>query len=321
MTTQNRREFLVRTGSCAAHLSAAAVLLPSAFRTRWPGPAMGRVVAAEPFARLEQVAEGVWALISTPLGGDFTTICNGGLIAGRSGVLAIEGLGTPAGATWLATKSRELTGKWPTHVVVTHYHSDHTDGIAGYRDSSAAPTIHATEATRTWVKDKNKPGDGSRDRVLAEATLIDPAAPGTLDLGGRRVRITPRAGHTASDVTIELDEPGVVFAGDLVWNGMFPNYVNATPSQLDRTVRAIRKAGDVRYVPGHGPMATAADIDRYLALLGEVERAARQAHRTGQSAAAAAAGYAVPASLGEWTLFSKSFTEVAFAAWYRELGA
>ncbi len=321
MTTQTRRQFLAQTGSCAAHLSAAAVLLPPALRGRWPGPALGRVVAAEPFARLEQVAEGVWALISTPLGGDFTTICNGGLIAGRSGVLAIEGFGSAAGATWLATKSRELTGKWPSHVVVTHYHSDHTEGLAGYGGSSEPVMVHATETTRTWLKDKNKPGDGSRDRALAEAMLIDPATPGKLDLGGRTVRIVPRAGHTASDVSLELDDPGVVFAGDLVWNGMFPNYVNAVPSQLNQTVRAIRKAGAVRYVPGHGPMAEAADVDRYLAMLAEVERAARQAHQRGLTPAAAATDYVVPASLGEWTLFSKQFIEVAFAAWYREFGA
>ncbi len=321
MTTPTRRQFLAQAGSCAAHLSAAAILLPPGFRGRWPGPALGRVVAEEPFGRLEQVAEGVWALISTPLGGDFTTICNGGLIAGRGGVLAIEGFGSPAGATWLATKSRELTGKWPSHVVVTHYHSDHTEGLAGYRGSAGPVMVHTTDTTRSWVKEKNKPGDGSRDRALADAMLIDPAKPGTIDLGGRTVRVVPRAGHTASDVSLELDEPGVIFAGDLVWNGMFPNYVNAVPSQLNQTVRALRKAGAVRYVPGHGPLAAAADVDRYLAMLGEVERAARQAHQRGQPAAAAAAAYTVPASFGEWTLFAKSFVEVAFTAWYKELGA
>jgi hypothetical protein len=32
------------------------------------------------------------------LGGDRTTLCNGGLVAGRDGVLAIEGFMQPAGA-------------------------------------------------------------------------------------------------------------------------------------------------------------------------------------------------------------------------------
>ena len=63
-----------------------------------------------------------------------------------------------------------------------------------------------------------------------------------LDVGGRKVHLHPRAGHTASDLTIELQDPSVVFCGDLVWNAMFPNYVDATPSRLTQAVRLIRQA-------------------------------------------------------------------------------
>jgi hypothetical protein len=55
-------------------------------------------------------------------------------------------------------------------------------------------------------------------------------------------------------------------------------------------------------------------------MLDEVETAARRAHAAGISAADAGAGFALPASLGEWTLFSSVFYPRAFAAWYRELG-
>jgi glyoxylase-like metal-dependent hydrolase (beta-lactamase superfamily II) len=47
--------------------------------------------------------------------------------------LAIEGFNQPQGAEWLAGKARQLTGKWPTHVVLTHYHADHANGVAGYQ--------------------------------------------------------------------------------------------------------------------------------------------------------------------------------------------
>ena len=136
-TVHTRREFV----SCASHLALAAVCMPLAVRERWARVALGTVVADEPFGRLEQVGEGIWALISTPLGGDYTTTSNGGIIAGRSGVLAIEGFNTPAGATWLANKSRELTGRWPTHVVLTHYHADHANGVAGYLGNAARPVV------------------------------------------------------------------------------------------------------------------------------------------------------------------------------------
>ena len=63
-----------------------------------------------------------------------------------------------------------------------------------------------------------------------------------------------------------------------------------------------------------------ADFERYESMLGEVEQAARAARAKGLSANEAGNAYALPASLGEWTLFNKVFFERAFAAWYKELG-
>jgi glyoxylase-like metal-dependent hydrolase (beta-lactamase superfamily II) len=144
-------------------------------------------------------------------------------------------------------------------------------------------------------------------------------APTTLDLGGRVVRVVPRSGHTSSDVSLEIDDPSVVFCGDLVWNAMFPNYVDAVPTQLSRSARALRRSKRTVYVPGHGALAKEPEFDRYIAMIDEVEHAARQAHAKGQAAAGLGASYALPAALGDWTLFNKVFFERAFAAWYREL--
>ncbi|GLC24204.1 MBL fold metallo-hydrolase [Roseisolibacter agri] len=318
----SRRDFLAGA-SCAAHLALAGALVPRALRAAlWTQPA-GRVVAREPFGALEQVGEGVWALISTPFGGDRTTLANGGIVAGRSGVLAIEGFNTPAGARWLAERARELTGRWPTHAVLTHFHADHANGVAGYvgaHTSGARCAIHATAATRDAVVARNQPADASREAALRECVLLPSGEGTTLDLGGRSVRITPRAAHTASDVAIEVDDPRVVFGGDLLWNGVFPNYVDATASRLASAAHALRRPDPVVYVPGHGPLARRAEFERYVALLDEVERAARAAHARGLPVAAAAATFALPPTLGEWTLFNRVFFERAFAAWYRELG-
>jgi glyoxylase-like metal-dependent hydrolase (beta-lactamase superfamily II) len=131
--------------------------------------------------------------------------------------------------------------------------------------------------------------------------------------------VVPRSGHTASDVSLEVDDPSVVFCGDLVWNAMFPNYVDAIPTQLSRSARALRRRNKTTYVPGHGALAQEAEFDRYIAMIDEVENAARRAHEKGQTAAEAGASYALPASLGEWTLFNKVFFERAFTACYREL--
>lgn len=320
-----RRRFLGDGVSCATHLALAGAMAPVLARALWAQPRDARrVVAEEPFGRLEQVADGVWALISTPLTGDRTTLSNGGIIAGTSGVLAVEGFMMPEGARWLATRARELTGRWPTHAVVTHYHADHLAGVAGYREPGTNTRVIVTDETRGAVLgtpiERPTPADEARREALSAAVAPDDW-PGGIDLGGRRVRVVRRKGHTASDVTIEVNDPAVTFTGDLVWNGMFPNYVDASPSALTASTRALRRKGTVAYVPGHGSVAAEGDLDRYLDVLAEVERAARAAHAKGTPAAEAGAAFALPASLGEWYLFNKVFFERAFSAWYRELGS
>lgn len=314
----NRRHFVAASGSCAAHLALAAAVLPLASRRLWATPAGGTVVAQEKFGRLEQVADGVWALVSTPLGGDYTTVSNGGIVAGRSGVMVFEGLQTPTGAAWLASRARELTGRWPTHVAISHYHGDHANGVAGYR-TGGTPQVHVTAATRDQVVGKNLPVNAERSAALADATVVSPERPTTIDLGGRTVRLVPRMGHTTSDLTMEVEDPSVVFGGDLVWNAMFPNYVDASPLALAASVAAIRHDRATRYVPGHGPVASLADLERYEAMLGEVESFARRALAAGTTPAEAARAFRLPESLGEWALFSPAFPERALVAWGRAL--
>lgn len=133
----SRRDFLRVSSGCVAH-----VLLSSAYasvgaRHRWTAP-LHPTVSTTPFAHLDAIGPDTWAVISTPLGGDRTTFGNGGIIAGRSGVIAVEGFYRPAGATWLAERARELTGRWPTHVVLTHvvlthYHLDPAARTHGQR--------------------------------------------------------------------------------------------------------------------------------------------------------------------------------------------
>jgi glyoxylase-like metal-dependent hydrolase (beta-lactamase superfamily II) len=289
-------------------------------RASWTAPVRGVVVAREPWGRLERVADGVWALVSEPFGGDRTTLSNGGIIAGRTGVMAIEGLFTSQGARWMASQARQLTGSWPTHVVLTHYHADHANGVDGYIADGFPTRILTTAATRTQVLARNTPLVDSRTAALRDVTLLSATSETTVDLGGRRVRIVPRAGHTSSDVSVELDDPSLIFAGDLVWNGMIPNFVDAVPTELTKQVKLLRRERSTTYVPGHGPVADSAAIDRYLAVLGEIETKARAAFAKGTPAATAGAAFTLPAALGQWTLFGPTFYERAFTAWNRELG-
>jgi glyoxylase-like metal-dependent hydrolase (beta-lactamase superfamily II) len=274
------------------------------------------VVASEPWGRLHRVAEGVWALVSSPLE-DRTSLCNGGIVAGRSGVVMIEAFGSDQGALWMTEQATRLTGRTPTHVVLTHYHGDHTGGLRGVATSSRAE-IWATEVTRDLIAERNP---GAPPDIVAAMSVLDHIRPTEIDLGDRTLLVVPRRGHTDSDLTVELSDPRVVFCGDLIWNHMFPNYVDAAPSRLTQAVRLIRAAGADAYVPGHGPLADDEAVDRYIVLLDDVQEAALRAVERGMTAEEAGASYRLPAGMGEWTLFNQSYYARAIAAWMTEMGA
>lgn len=321
MTT--RRAFLAAAGSCAAHLAVALAAGTPAARRLFAAAPSGPLVAREPWGRIERLAEGAWALVSTPLEGGpdaMRTFSNGGIVAGRDGVVVIEGLASEEGAAWLAGKARELTGRAPDWVVLTHYHGDHSTGIGGYEP--ARPLYLTTAATREELDrraaDRGEPSPAAAVLASYRARLVD-SGDTTLDLGGRRVRVVPHSGHTRSDLAVVLEDPRLVWCGDLVWNGLFPNYVDATPSELSRNVRALLDEPADRWVPGHGSLADRAAVVTYVSLLDDVEAAARRGVEAGIPAADAARGYRPPAALGEWVLFGDRYYGLAFSAWEREL--
>lgn len=318
----SRRDLLVAAGSCAGHIAASWRASPPAVRARFAAAQLGEVVSETPFGRLERLADGVWALVSTPLQ-ERTTLSNGGIVAGRDGVLLIEGFASVAGAQWLAARARELTGRRPTHVVLTHYHGDHSGGLAGYRNDGDLPLVLHTRTTRgllqASLQGRDDPSESPLDTLVNEALVDEQGTPLQVDLGGRSVRVTVRAGHTASDLSVRVDDPDVLFCGDLVWNGMFPNYVDAIPTRLWTACTELLADERTIYVPGHGALAEHGEVLRYRDLIADVGEAARRAFDRGQSAAEGAASYRVPDRLGEWFMFSPRYYEVAFAAWHREL--
>jgi glyoxylase-like metal-dependent hydrolase (beta-lactamase superfamily II) len=310
-----RREFIGRTSSCAAHIGLMATASPALIRRGWLAQERFPVAASEPWGDLVQVAEGVWALVSNPLQ-DRTTLCNGGIIAGRTGVAVIESFSTDQGAAWMMEQARLLTGRSPTHVVLTHYHGDHTGGLAGSTADEEVDLV-ATEQTRDLIRERITGAPGA---ILDDAVLLMGRRPSELDLGDRSVLLVPRRGHTNSDLSIEVPDASVMFCGDLVWNAMFPNYVDAIPSRLSQAVRVMRLLDTTTYVPGHGPLADGAAIDGYISVLDSVEAAARAAIERGMSADEAGAEYSLPSGMEDWTLFSPNYFSRAIGSWMSELG-
>ena len=295
----------------------------------------GEVVADSVFARIERLAEGVWAIVSLPFdheGGfvEMATTCNGGIIAGSDGVLVVDGFFTAAGAAWVSEQVEALTGMRPTHVAITHHHADHSGGLAGFQRGAEGPSIIATKTATDLIVDgygaaSAEPGEDGytaerRRLLLPDRILPENAGSLPLDLGGRRVRLEPHHGHTPSDLIAVIEDPAIVFDGDLLWDGVFPNYVDAIPSAWDEAAEMLLSEPSRLHVTGHGSVRKAQDLADFRNLLGEVEAAARKAHEEGLPAEDVAADFALPESLGPWPLFNPRQYHTAFEAWYRELG-
>ena len=178
----DRRKFLSTTTSCSAHMLSLAVFAPALTRNIFLPQDKDKVVAEEAWGRLEKVHDGVWALISTPFTTkNFTTVCNGGIIAGSKDVLAIESFASPKGATWLAEQAQKLAGRWPTEIVSTHYHGDHTGGHQGYFNEKENPRYWLTKETqgaaeKSFQRQKKK-------NKFKNVQTIDPSKGATIDLG------------------------------------------------------------------------------------------------------------------------------------------
>ena len=326
--TCTRRDFLGL--SCSSYLALAwAGAGLGARRAFGKEPDAGKRLLVEPWGYMEPIGDGLIATISTPFGAggkfDGTTLSNGGIIAGTERVLVVEGFNSTKGAAWQSDAALRFTRRAPTHVVLTHYHPDHSTGLAGYQRGGDAPAIVSTRETRRLLVERHKdvpPADGAKlvkTHALHLPDTFIPDKPVTIDLGDRKVRLVPRAGHTPSDITIELDDPRVVFCGDLFFNGMFPYFADALPSTLTKTMETLLAEKFDVYVPGHGPRTDAKAVANYVAMLKHVEEAARKAVAKGTPASEAWKTYDIPKALGTWGKFRPDVYRFAFEAWEREL--
>ncbi|MBK1856571.1 MBL fold metallo-hydrolase [Verrucomicrobiaceae bacterium 5K15] len=341
MMNNDRRSFLKRCFGTSCGFSATLLLSPLLGRKAYGREMEGQKIGEKPFARIEKLHEGVYALISTPFtkggkSGDLSTHSNGGLIIGKDKILAIDSYRTPAGAAYMADACLFLTGRLPTHVVNTHFHFDHLGGTRAFMRGEANPVVIMTQTTRKLafenysktvphpthpdlsVSALNKWGGYLSD---ASAIITNEEKAVTLDLGGRTVTITPMKGHTASDLVITDDLSGTTFAGDLVWDGIFPNFMSSSPSQWIKSVESIVKNTKGLIVPGHGSVCKndSASTRSYRHLLAEIEKHARASREKGISSDRAAKDFHLPESLGDYRYFRNGFHEMAMDAWYREL--
>ncbi len=283
-----------------------------------PFSSSGLYCGGAPFAPQEQakappylvhkIAEGVYAVIAAHDG-------NSGFVVGDDAVAVIDTFTTPDAARDLLAEVRKVT-KLPVRFVVnTHYHLDHTGGNSVFVAEGA--TIVAHHDVRAWTQTENlkffgpnpKPEQKTRVESIAVPTVVYEDGI-ELFLGARRLVVRHLPGHTGSDSIVSVPDAtpqgGVVFCGDLLWKTHLPNLIDASTGVWIETLDQLAKeyAGAI-FVPGHGEVATAADVGTfrgYLAGLRDAVTKARSEGKTGDALVDAVLP-ALKEKYGSWGFF------------------
>ena len=111
----------------------------------------GRVVATDSGARLERLADGVYAIVHD----DATEAWphgNTGVVVGDDGVLVVDATYLPARARADIALIRRVTDRPVRWLVNTHWHGDHTHGNGVYRDAFPGLAIVGSRESRGLIE-------------------------------------------------------------------------------------------------------------------------------------------------------------------------
>jgi cyclase len=263
----NRREWM-RAGLGAA----GAILL--AGRARGDEPAddsdpapliakMGPMMAKIPIEAVELAAG--FHTIGGPGG-------NIAVLGGPDGLIVVDS-SVPMRANEVLETVKRVGGKPVSRLINTHWHFDHAGGNEAF--ARAGATIVATEATRRRL---------AADQYTEVFKLTTPASPAValptlttdeaeLHVGAETLHLTavPPA-HTDGDLIVHFTSLDVIHAGDLFSNGFYP-YIDASSlgwigGMIAAADRILKLAGPkTRIIPGHGPIATPADLAAFRKML------------------------------------------------------
>jgi cyclase len=205
---------------------------------------------------VHEVSAGIYAYIQP----DGTWwINNTGFLVGPQGVISIDTCSTQRRTQAYQDAIAGVTPAPVRTVINTHHHGDHTFGNCMF----PAATLIAHEQARAEAIAFGPPrelpfwdspdwGDLTLDPPFV--TFTDEITLHSGDLRAQ-VRHVGTAAHTTNDSIVWIPERGVLFCGDLIFNGGTPFLLmGSVAGAIDVLENVVRPLGARIIVPGHGPV-------------------------------------------------------------------
>lgn len=181
-------------------------------------------------------------------------------------------------------------GKPLRFVVNTHWHGDHTGGNQAMAEHGAVIVAHENVrrrmATDQFLAAFQRAVPASPPEALPVVTFTDQV---TFHWNGHTVRVQHLdPAHTDGDSAVHFVEADVLHTGDTFFHGFYPFMDASSGGRLDGMIAAAERLlsladGDTRIVPGHGGLATRADLQAYRDMLAGVREVMAPLVAAGQS--------------------------------------
>jgi cyclase len=161
-------------------------------------------------------------------------------------------------------------------IIITHFHGDHTGGIAAFRKDGAAVLAEDNIRLRLMGGTTNGTNGNKTAPVPADALPTDTYFGGskTIEVGGRKAIVTHvYNAHTDGDSYVYFPDANVLCTGDIMNNNHRYQQVDfANGGDIRGMIRGtnewLKLANDnTKVVVGHGPLANKASIAAYNAMV------------------------------------------------------
>ncbi len=250
-------------------------------------------------------------------------------LTGDEGAVQVDS-GYPNRTADVAKAIADLTPQSVTMLVNTHWHFDHTGGNEAVGKAGARIIAHkgtrlrlSTPQNVEFLKMKSEPSPAIALPVVGFAETL------SLYSNGEEITLThvPPA-HTDTDIFLHFHKANVIHAGDLLFNGFYPfidysskGWIGGMVTAADTMLKV--SSGDTKIIPGHGPMATRADLQVFREMLHAIQMRIEPMVKSGKSveqAVAAKPTKEFDAKWGKGFLTPDQFTTLVYTGIKRHLG-
>ncbi len=183
-----------------------------------------------------------------------------------------------------------LAGDAPRFVLNTHWHGDHAGSNQYFGERNALIVAQKNVRKRIEAGQKNtyfkSAVPPSPKSALPLVTYDDSI---TMHINGNDIEIVHYpAGHTDGDSVVYFVQDNVVHMGDHFFNSFFPFVDIASGGNVVSYAANVAEVlgrinDDTIVVPGHGPLATKADLQKFSDMLNGTINEVRGMHAKGMS--------------------------------------